>query len=57
MIRLPVLTAAATIVAGHFSIVYPSWQANTLSGGTNYSQWIWPCELAIFFLARWRSRR
>ncbi|KAK3329226.1 hypothetical protein B0H66DRAFT_609953 [Apodospora peruviana] len=37
------LLAAAQLATAHFGIEYPEWRANTLSGNTNYSQWVWPC--------------
>ncbi|KAI2604233.1 uncharacterized protein GGS25DRAFT_525512 [Hypoxylon fragiforme] len=35
--------AAAQLVSGHFSIVYPEWRADSISEENGYSQWIYPC--------------
>ncbi|KAK1752648.1 hypothetical protein QBC47DRAFT_389023 [Echria macrotheca] len=37
------LLATAQLATAHFALDYPDWRANTLTSGTNYSQWIYPC--------------
>ncbi len=43
-IKALVLLAAAHLASAHFGIEYPEWRADTLKSGTNFSQWLYPCE-------------